>query len=71
MEQVKQQYLMLLQEFILLQVERFFKGKDVTGKQPYDLAKVGITRTFQNIRLFNDLTVLDNVENWRALTGSC
>ena len=54
--------LMLLQEFILLQVERFFKGKDVTGKQPYDLAKLGITRTFQNIRLFNDLTVLDNVK---------
>ena len=40
----------------------FFKGKDVTGKQPYDLAKLGITRTFQNIRLFNELTVLDNVK---------
>lgn len=35
--------------------------KDLIGLDPYDIAKAGIARTFQNIRLFGDLTVLDNV----------
>lgn len=34
---------------------------EIQGKKPYDLTKVGLARTFQNIRLFKDLTVLDNV----------
>lgn len=38
-----------------------FKGQDITGLPPYDICSRGIARTFQNIRLFNDLTVLDNV----------
>ncbi len=37
-------------------------GVDITGKKTIDLNKAGIARTFQNIRLFKDLTVLDNVK---------
>jgi branched-chain amino acid transport system ATP-binding protein len=39
----------------------FFKGQDITGWRPDRVACAGIARTFQNIRLFEDLTVLDNV----------
>lgn len=37
------------------------KTKDIGGMKPYNITKMGFGRTFQNIRLFNDLTVLDNV----------
>ncbi len=36
-------------------------GKDTKGKKTYQINRMGIARTFQNIRLFKDLTVLDNV----------
>ena len=36
-------------------------GHLLNGKQPYKIATLGLSRTFQNIRLFKDLTVLDNV----------
>ena len=36
-------------------------GHLLNGKQPYKIASLGLGRTFQNIRLFKDLTVLDNV----------
>lgn len=38
-----------------------FKGRDITGKHPYQIASLGIARTFQNIRLYKELKVLDNV----------
>ncbi|MDD2582934.1 MAG: ABC transporter ATP-binding protein [Desulfuromonadaceae bacterium] len=38
-----------------------FKGNSVSGTPTYRIAAAGVGRTFQNIRLFTDLTVLDNV----------
>jgi branched-chain amino acid transport system ATP-binding protein len=38
-----------------------FDGQRVDGRRPYEIAHRGIARTFQNIRLFPDMTVLDNV----------
>jgi len=38
-----------------------FKGESIVGLKPYEIAAKGITRTFQNIRLFGELTVLENV----------
>lgn len=37
-------------------------GKDITGKKTIDINKEGVARTFQNIRLFKDMSVLDNVK---------
>ena len=37
-------------------------GVNLTGKKTIDICKAGIARTFQNIRLFNDMSVLDNVK---------
>ena len=37
-------------------------GKDITGNKTIDINKAGIARTFQNIRLFKDLTVAENVK---------
>lgn len=39
----------------------FFMGQDITGFAPYKVAQLGIGRTFQNIRLFSNLSVLENV----------
>ncbi|MEQ9763088.1 ABC transporter ATP-binding protein [Streptococcus sp. ZJ151] len=36
-------------------------GTLLNGKKPYTIASLGLSRTFQNIRLFKDMTVLDNV----------
>ena len=41
--------------------EILFSGESVIGRSPHDITRSGIGRTFQNIRLFKDLTVLDNV----------
>jgi len=41
--------------------EILFGGDSVIGRSPHDITRSGIGRTFQNIRLFKDLTVLDNV----------
>ena len=37
-------------------------GTDITGKSTIEINKAGIARTFQNIRLFKDMSVLDNVK---------
>ena len=38
-----------------------FKDADLVGIQPFEITRMGIARTFQNIRLFPNLSVLDNV----------
>lgn len=40
----------------------FLDGIKLNGKTPVEINKAGIARTFQNIRLFKNLTVLDNVK---------
>lgn len=51
-------------------------GQDITGKKTIDINKAGIARTFQNIRLFKEQSVLDNVKiglhnemSYSTLTG--
>jgi branched-chain amino acid transport system ATP-binding protein len=39
----------------------FFLGTEITGQKPFKIAHKGIARTFQNIALFNHMTVLDNL----------
>lgn len=38
-----------------------FMGKDITGMKPHAITQLGVARTFQNIRLFKEMSVLDNV----------
>ncbi len=38
-----------------------FKGDDITKLKSHEIARMGIARTFQNVRTFNDVTVLSNV----------
>lgn len=42
--------------------EIIFNGERLNGLPPYKVTQKGISRTFQNIRLFKDLSVLDNVK---------
>jgi branched-chain amino acid transport system ATP-binding protein len=39
-----------------------FDGKDIVGRQPYQIASMGISRTFQNLRLWRHMTVLEHVK---------
>ncbi len=39
----------------------FFDGEDITGLPPWKIARMGIARTFQNIKLFGYMTCLDNI----------
>ena len=41
--------------------EIWFQGETTIGMEPFEITQLGIGRTFQNIRLFPNLTVLDNV----------
>lgn len=50
----------------------YFKNKEINNLKPYQITKLGIARTFQNIRLFGDMSVLDNVvigQHCRTRTG--
>ena len=38
-----------------------FEGTRIDGKQPHSLAEKGISRTFQNVRLFENMTVAENI----------
>jgi len=38
----------------------FLKDKDITNKKPYEITAIGVARTFQNIRIFSEMTVLEN-----------
>jgi ABC-type branched-subunit amino acid transport system ATPase component len=47
----------------------FFKGVDITRKKPYQVAHMGLARTFQVIRVYRKLTVLENMllsRQWRG-----
>jgi branched-chain amino acid transport system ATP-binding protein len=41
--------------------EIFFEGQSLVGLKPFEIARRGLARTFQNIRLFKGLTVLENL----------
>ncbi|MCF6093933.1 ABC transporter ATP-binding protein [Microaerobacter geothermalis] len=52
--------------------EIFFNGEPIHGKKPYQVTFLGICRTFQNIRLFHQMTALENVmvgEHCRTKAG--
>ena len=42
--------------------EKNFGGKEITGLKPHVITSLGLTRTFQNIRLFQSMTVIENVK---------
>ncbi len=44
-----------------------FQGKDRTGLKSYEVAELGIARTFQNVALFKGMNVLDNIMTGREL----
>lgn len=47
------------------------EGKSIVGLKPHQIAQMGMSRTFQNIRLFKGLSVLDNVRIALHLTTTC
>ena len=48
----------------------YFKGTRIDGKKTHQIAALGMARTFQNIKLFNDMTVLENVMIGRQTRSS-
>ncbi|WP_036485355.1 urea ABC transporter ATP-binding protein UrtD [Myxosarcina sp. GI1] len=46
----------------------YYQGKDITNKTPYEIARMGIGRKFQNPNVYNELTVFENI--LLALKGS-
>ena len=45
-----------------------FEGKDIVGQKPFRIVHKGIARTFQNLRIFANLTVMDNIRVARHFT---
>ena len=45
-----------------------FQGEDIVGKKPYKIVHKGIARTFQNLRIFGNLSVMDNIRVARHFT---
>jgi len=41
--------------------EVYFRGEEITGRQPHDIAQLGLVRTFQIARELDEMTVLENV----------
>ena len=39
----------------------FFKGKEITGLKPYQICRMGLSRTFQTVKVFGNLSVMENV----------
>jgi len=38
-----------------------FKGKEITGLKPYQICRMGLSRTFQTVKVFGNLSVMENV----------
>ena len=51
--------------YIADQGKIIYKEKDISYFKPYRVAKAGIARTFQNLRLFNELSVIENIKTSR------
>jgi branched-chain amino acid transport system permease protein len=51
--------------YIADQGKVIYKKKDISYFKPYRVAKAGIARTFQNLRLFNELSVIENIKTSR------
>ena len=49
----------------------FFNGDTLSKKKPYQIAELGIARTFQNIKMFNGMTALENVMVGRHVRSGC
>jgi branched-chain amino acid transport system ATP-binding protein len=45
-----------------------FQGKEIVGKKPYKIVHGGIARTFQNLRIFGNMSVIDNIRVARHFT---
>ena len=52
---------MITGQYIPTKGQIFLEDKNITGKQPHLITAAGIARTFQNIRLFSKMTVLENI----------
>jgi branched-chain amino acid transport system ATP-binding protein len=47
----------------------FFRGEEINGQSPHQISALGIARTFQNVRLFGNMNVLENVMTGRHRWG--
>jgi ABC-type branched-subunit amino acid transport system ATPase component len=50
--------------------EVIFDGENISGKKPHEIVAKGIARTFQNIRLFHNMTCLENIMAGQHCRGS-